>query len=231
MPAPLKLTRMRQAIARTTTHSFTTTPHYYVRTEFDATDALELRTTLAKEIRKAAGARVSLSDMMIYAMIKALRKHAFANRVWRDNTVWQQETVDVGIVVAVPDGLIIPIIHNAQAMDLTAMVRRRAEILDEVKSGHLHSSALQGGVTSLSNLGMTRADEFDAIIPPGHSSILAAGRPAMRPCVVGEQVLPRMTVKLSLAIDHRVMDGAQAADFLGTITDLLENPKTLIDEK
>ena len=121
----------------------------------------------------------------------------------------------------------IPIVRSTDGAELAALAKQRAALVEAARAGRLASDALQGGATSLSNLGNTCVDEFAAVIPLPHSSILAVGRAASRPFVVLDQLVIRPTLRLCLSVDHRVMDGGPAAEFLGRIVALLQKPETL----
>lgn len=225
--APSNLSTMRRLIAQRTAESFATVPHFYLRAEVDATALLQMRARLLPGIEQATGARLTLTDLILRAQARALRECPFANAIWRDNGITLLSTCDVGLVVGRSDGLMIPIMRSVDAGDLATLTKQRATLVEAARTGRLGHDAFQGGASSLSNLGNTRVDEFSAVIPLPHSSILAVGRAALRPFVVQEQLVPRPTLKLCLSVDHRVLDGAPAAEFLGRIVAALENPETL----
>ena len=164
-------------------------------------------------------------------MILALRDCPHANRIWQNDTIVQLPTVDVGLVVQVDDGLMVPIIHHADRLDLFDLIRRRAALVDAVRSGRTSADLFQGGATSLSNLGRHRVDEFTPIISPPQSSMLAVGRVAERPAVFEGRLCLRHTMHLTLSVDHRVMDGVPAAEFFDRIVELLEKPFLLLYDK
>jgi len=225
---PSPLSTMRRLIAQRTVESFATVPHFYLRTEVDVTALLQLRERLLPDIERTTGARLTLTDLILRAQARALRECPFANAIWQDNHLTPLPAGDVGLVVGLPDGLMIPIVRSADGAELAALVKQRAALVAAARAGRLAAEALQGGATSLSNLGNTCVDEFSAVIPPPHSSILAVGRAVPRPFVVREQLVVRPTLKLCLSVDHRVMDGGPAAEFLGRIVAALEQPQELI---
>lgn len=218
---------MRRLIAQRTAESFATVPHFYLRTEVDATALLQLRERLLPDIERTTGVRLTLTDLILRAQARALRECPFANAIWQDNHIAPLAVCDVGLVVGLPDGLMIPIVRSADSAELAALVKQRAALVEDARAGRPDSNALQGGATSLSNLGNTCVDEFAAVIPLPHSSILAVGRAAPRPFVVQDQLVIRPTLKLCLSVDHRVMDGGPAAEFLGRIVAALEKPEIL----
>ncbi|MEO7299332.1 MAG: dihydrolipoamide acetyltransferase family protein [Verrucomicrobiota bacterium] len=219
---------MRRTIAQRTSTSFSTTPHFYLRAEVDATALIQLRENFLPEIEKSAGVRVTLTDFILRAQAKALKEFPAANAIWVDDTVINLPNCDVGLVVGLLDGLIIPIVRSADAGDLATVAKQRSSLVESARSGNLSLDKLQGGATSLSNLGNTLVDEFAAVIAPPQSTMLAVGRAALRPYVMDGKIAARSTMKLCLSVDHRVLDGAPAAEFLGRIVELLEAPEKLV---
>jgi len=225
-----KISRIRKAVARITAQSFATVPHFYLWVEVDFTAVLELRKQLLEQIQEETGVRISLTDFILRAMALALRDHPYANQIWQDDTILELPTIDVGLVVSLPDGLIIPIISEVDKLNLASLAKERSELVEASRSGKLPAKASQGGATSLSNLGSSPVDEFAAIMYPPQSSMLAIGRMAPRPFVVEGDLCVRPTVRMCLSVDHRVMDGASAAEFLGRIAELLEQPAAIVDQ-
>jgi pyruvate dehydrogenase E2 component (dihydrolipoamide acetyltransferase) len=218
---------MRRTIAERTASSFAQAPHFYLRTEIDATALVALRERLLPDIQATSGVRITLSDLFLRAQALALRDCPFANVVWQDDQLVTVPKADVGLVVGLKEGLMIPIIREPAGGDLAALAQQRDTLVQAARAGRLSTEAMQGGATSLSNLGATRVDEFAAVIAPGQSSILAVGRLASRPWVVDGTFAVRPSLKLCLSVDHRVMDGGPAAEFLGRIAALLEAPAAL----
>ncbi len=218
---------MRAAIAEKTAASFSTVPHFYLRVEADLTLLCELKEQLAPVVARNAGVKLTLTDLLLRAMALASAEFPVATQVWQNRTVVQLPGVDLGLVVGVPDGLLIPVIRNADKLGLAGLARRRAELTAAARTGKLAPEDTRGGAMSLSNLGTSPVDEFAAVIAPGQSTMLAVGRAAPRPFVVQGQLAVRATLRLCLAADHRVMDGAPAAALLGRIAGLLEHPAPL----
>jgi pyruvate dehydrogenase E2 component (dihydrolipoamide acetyltransferase) len=235
-PAPAKtspagsISSMRKAVAAKVTESFATVPHFYLRSEADLTSLVQLREQNLDVIEKCSGVRPTLTDFLLRAMALALRDCPTANRIWQDGTIVQLPTVDVGLVVQVGDGLLVPIIQNADKLGLIELVRQRVKVTEVVRSGKMPADLFQGGATSLTNLGRHRVDEFGAIISPPQSSMLAVGRLAERPAAYEGRLCLRQTMHLTLSVDHRVMDGVPAAEFLDHIVESLEKPYQLLCE-
>ena len=148
------------------------------------------------------------------------------NATWENNTVDKRTSVDIGLAVATAKGVVAPIIRNADALQPQAIAAGRAALVEKARADRLSLSELEGGVATLSNLGMYRVDQFEALISPGQSSILAVGQIRKRPWAE-DAVTVKSTVKLNLTVDHRVADGAAAAVFLERIAELIENPHNL----
>ncbi len=221
------LTAMRQAVARRTAESFATIPHFYLRAEADVTELAQLRSRVMEGVLKETGARLSLTDFLLCAMGRALADCPWANRIWQKDGLVALPGADVGLVVALEDGLLAPVIRGADRLTPADAAKERSRLATGARSGKLPADALGGAATSLSNLGDTRVDEFAAIIMPRQSSMLAVGRAGQRPYVHGGQLCVRTTMRLCLSVDHRVMDGLAGAKFLNKIVERLEKPEQL----
>jgi pyruvate dehydrogenase E2 component (dihydrolipoamide acetyltransferase) len=230
LPRTGQVSIMRRNIAERTALSFSQIPHFYVHAEMDATELVKTREYLVGVLEREFGVRLTLTDFILRAQALALREFPAANAVWQSNGISSYEDADVGVVVGLPDGLVIPVIRAAQKLSFVQLAKERARLVGVVRGGQFNAEMLAGGSTSISNLGTTRTDEFAAIIAPHQSSMLAVGRAAPRPYVVDGRLEVCTTIRLCLSVDHRVLDGGPAADFLGKIVGLLENPKTLIED-
>ena len=218
---------MRRMIAQRTSESFARAPHFYLHTEVNATALLEWHQRRRTIIEEETGVRPTLTDLLLRAQGLALRDCPFANAIWQGDQVSPVSGRDVGVVVGLPDGLRIPILRGVDALALSELAKQRHALVNGARGGTLAAEAMQGGATSLSNLGNSCVDEFSAVISPPHSSILAVGRAASRPFVEQNQLVVRSTLKLCLSVDHRVMDGGPAAEFLGRIVAFLQEPQSL----
>jgi pyruvate dehydrogenase E2 component (dihydrolipoamide acetyltransferase) len=215
---------MRLAVARRTAESFASIPHVYLRAELDATALVDARARLVERVQREAGVRPTLTDFVVCAMARALADYPAANRIWRDGGTLGFPTVDVALLVAAGDGLLAPVIRRADALGLTGVAKERSRLVEAARAGKLPADALGGGAASISNLGAGPVDDFSAVILPPQSSILAVGRAAPRPFVVDGRLAVRTTLRLCLSVDHRVLDGAAGAEFLGRIVEALEHP-------
>jgi pyruvate dehydrogenase E2 component (dihydrolipoamide acetyltransferase) len=221
-PIPSPGDAMRRAIARRTSESAATIPHFFLRAELDATALVRVRQEIAPGIERAHGVKPSLTDFILRAMARALADVPAANRVWRDERALALPEAAIGLVVALDEGLAIPVLPPG---DLPTTARSRIDAVARARAGKTTGEA--PCAASLSNLGDSRVDDFSAIIPLGQSSILAVGRAAPRPWAEAGTLLVRTTLRLCLSADHRVLDGRPAADYLGRLVDLLECPSTL----
>jgi len=218
------ISAMRRAIAEKTAASFSSVPHFYLRVEADVTELVRFKEQCTPAVVKETGIKPTFSDLLIRALARALAEFPFANSVWRQDTIVQLPSVEVGLVIGLQDGLLIPVLRGVDRMSLAGVTKARAAVVEAARGGRLTAAGTQGGSMSLSNLGNSPVDEFAAVIAPGQSSMLAVGRAAPRPYVVNGELAVRTTLRLCLAADHRVMDGAPAAEMLGRIVELLEHP-------
>ena len=225
-PLQVAASRMRAAIARRTGESFRDTPHFYLSAECDASDLVTTRNQLADQVEKDHGVRITYTDFLLAAQAHALADCPFANVIWQDGGLLQLTAIDVGLVVGLPDGLLIPLLRNADQLSLIGIARERQRLIEAARRGQIETGS--PGAGSLSNLGRGRVDEFAAIINPPQSSMLAAGRIATRPWVRNDALVACPTIKLTLSADHRVMDGEPAARFLERIVQYVESPVTLL---
>ncbi|MBN2021184.1 MAG: 2-oxo acid dehydrogenase subunit E2 [Pirellulales bacterium] len=229
-PPAGSISSMRRAVAAKVAESFATVPHFYLRSEADVTALVQLRAWVGEAIQRACGQRPSLTDFILRAMILALADCPQANRIWRNDAIVELPTIDVGLVVQLDDGLLVPILREADRLGMIELVQRRAAAVEAVRSGRASADLFAGGATSLSNLGKRRVDQFSPIISPPQSSMLATGRVAERPAAYQGRLCLRQTIHLTLAADHRVMDGVPAAAFLDRVVELLEEPSSLLGD-
>ncbi|MDR7403272.1 MAG: dihydrolipoamide acetyltransferase family protein [Armatimonadota bacterium] len=232
-PAPaadyevLPLTRIRQTIARRMTESTQQAPHFYITMEVVMDEALRLR----QHLNQALGATppVSVNDLVLKAVALALRAHPALNSALVEGAIRRYRRVNLAVAVALPEGLIAPVVHDCDRLSLTEIAARTTELGERARSGRLRPEDYEGGTFTVSNLGMFGdVDSFAAIINPPHAGILAVGRALPRPVVRDGQIVPATTMKVTLSADHRVTDGAEAARFLAEVKRLLENPLLLV---
>jgi len=220
--------RIQAITAQRLSTSFNTTPHFYLRIETKADQLLSLRTDLLPEIANTTGVRVTITDILLVLISKTLEKHPLLNASWEEGNIRTHKDINVGIATTVEEGLVVPVIKNTNIKLLSDITAERFELVEKAKFGKLNISDLEGGTFTFTNLGMFGIDDFDAIINPPQSAILAAGQIAERPFVEEGNIIAMPTLRISLAIDHRVLDGAIAAHFLSDLKDAIENPAEII---
>jgi pyruvate dehydrogenase E2 component (dihydrolipoamide acetyltransferase) len=214
----------RQLIAERLTLSVQTIPTFSVAAEVNAENLIALHESFKPSLAQAGGVKVTITDLLLMVLAQTFKSHPELNATWAGNTISTHTSVDLALAVATPKGVVAPVIRNLGSTDLRAMVARRSELVERARAGKLSLADLEGGVGTLSNLGMYRVDHFQAIITPGQSSILAVGQIRKRPWV-NETLTVKPTVMLNLTVDHRVTDGATGAAFLTKLVELIENPQ------
>ncbi len=219
-------TTMRKVIARRLAESKATIPHFYASVDVELDALLKLRAELnAKAPAEGPGAfKLSLNDMIIKAAAIALRRVPKVNASWRDEGMVLYDDVDISVAVAIPDGLITPIVRQADRKGLAAISNEMKDLAARARAGKLKPEEFQGGSFSISNMGMLGVKEFSAIINPPQAAILAVAAGEQRP-VVRENALAIATVMtVTLSVDHRVVDGALAAEWLSVFKGIVEDP-------
>jgi pyruvate dehydrogenase E2 component (dihydrolipoamide acetyltransferase) len=220
-------------MAERTTQSWTTVPHFFVIREVDASALNAARQKLGAEIEQAGGAKLTHTDLLIALVASVLRKHSRLNASWIQESVRTNPDINVGVAMAVEDGVVAPVIRHADKMKLSEIALLRRDLAEHARSGRLRPADLSGGTFTISNLGMFGVDAFTAIIIPPQAAILAVGAIADRVVPVGEGsaaqpgIRPMMT--LTLSSDHRVVDGARAAEFMRDLVEALGSPQKYLD--
>jgi pyruvate dehydrogenase E2 component (dihydrolipoamide acetyltransferase) len=200
-------------------------PHFYLKREVDAGQLIAWR----ESARQRAAEKITYTDLLVKLTASALKKHPRANASWLNNQIVANQGVHVGLAVAVDDGLMVPVIHQANELSLGQIARRRTELVIAAQEDRLSLADLEGGTFTISNLGMFGTDEFSAIVNPPQAAILAVGRIVDRVVPVNDQPGVRPMMTLTLSCDHRVIDGARGAQFLETIAQWIEEPLALLD--
>jgi pyruvate dehydrogenase E2 component (dihydrolipoamide acetyltransferase) len=215
------VSQMRAVIAERLSSSKHTAPHFYLKISVQLDNLLALR----KQINEAQPVKVSINDMIIKACATALRKHPEVNSSWLGNTIRTHHHIHIGSAVAIPDGLIVPVIKFADEKKLTQIAQDANMLYDKAKSKKLQPHEFTGNTFTISNLGMMGIEDFTAIINPPDAAILAIGAGVPTPVADSKgNVSVKTVMKLTLSCDHRVIDGAVGATFLQTLKGLLESP-------
>jgi len=214
---PKPMTRMRQIIAQRLTESFTHAPHFFVTVAADVTELESLRAEL-----KAQGASYTLTDFILKAAALALEQFPVVNSTSDGETIRWHSNIDLGLAVALDQGLVVPVIRRANELTVAEIHARAQELTAKARAGQLTPAEMTGSTFTISNLGMMDVENFTAIINPGESAILAVSSGAKQPVVRNDRVVIRTMMKMTLSSDHRLIDGALAARFLNSIRKTLE---------
>ncbi len=221
------LSQMRKTVARRLTESLGPVPHFFLTVDVDMTRALEARARV-NELLAAQGAKASLNDLIIKATAVALTHHPNCNAWWQGTSIRRFNRVHMGIAVAVPDGLITPVVRDAHAKGLGQISTEVRELAGRAREKRLQPDEYTGSTFSISNLGMFGIEEFTAVINPPEAGILAVGTVEERPVVVDGQVVVQPRMRITMSCDHRVIDGAEGARFLATLKSFLEEPAAIL---
>lgn len=223
---PLK--GIRRIIAKRMTESFQNVPHFYLSLEIDMTSCLVLHEQLREEMERRTQLRLTLTDLLVKTTASALRDHPIINSRIEGDQIHLIEEINIGVAIALEDGLIVPVIHHADQKSLTEITSTLRDLTHKAKEGKLSLEEVGGGTFTLSNMGMLGIDKFNAIINPPECSILGVGRTVEKPVFHGGEIKVRPMAWFSLSSDHRIVDGATAALFLNQIKKLVENPTFLL---
>ena len=227
-PELVPLSRMRQQIARVTIRSKSEKPHFYVNTDVDMTEAMTLRAQI-NQVMAADGVRATVNDLIIAASVIALKRFPKFNAFYEEGGLRMNDDINVGIAMAVEEGLIMPAIVGAGEMSLREVAQASKEVAERAQQGTLAPQEYAGGTFAISNMGMMGVTSFVAIIQPPQSAVLAVGAVQKRPVVDDDdQIVVRQMMTATLSADHRIVDGAEGAMFINEIKGLLENPLSII---
>ena len=217
------LTAMRRIVAERLTYSKQTTPHFYLTIDVDMTDAVAFR----KRLNAAGGTKISFNDLLIRACTLAFAEVPEMNCAWADGGILYRREVHIGLAVALDAGLIVPVVRDCDGRSLEQIAHATAALVEKARGKRLTPDEYEGGCMTLSNLGMFGVETVAPIINPGEVAILGVGRIAPRPIVRDGAVVVRQMTTLTLACDHRIVDGAIAARWVQAVQQALEAPETL----
>jgi pyruvate dehydrogenase E2 component (dihydrolipoamide acetyltransferase) len=219
-----QLPKMWRVMVERLSQAWTTIPHFYLIREVNASRLMSWK----EKAQKNSTEKITYTDLLVKLTAAALKQYPRLNASWIDENIVLNSEINIGLAVAVEDGLLVPVIHRADELNLTQLATRRSEIVSRAKSNKLHLDDLTGGTFTISNLGMYGVDAFNAIVNPPQAAILAVSRIADRVVPVNGQPAIQPMLTLSLSCDHRVVDGARGAEFLQALADLIEEPLQLI---
>ncbi|MDB4989391.1 MAG: Dihydrolipoyllysine-residue acetyltransferase [Myxococcaceae bacterium] len=222
-----KLSSMRKTIARRLSESKREVPHFYLTINVDAESLLAARVLFNQQLA-SSGEKVSLNDFIIKACAAALRRMPRVNVSFAGDSVIYHEHVNISVAVAIPDGLVTPVVRDADRLGVLAISQTVRELAARAKDKKLKAEEMQGGTFSISNLGMYGIDDFSAVINPPEAAILAVGAVRDEPVVKNGNVVAGKRMALTMSCDHRVVDGALAAEWLKLLRSLLESPLSML---
>ncbi|WP_046745182.1 pyruvate dehydrogenase complex dihydrolipoamide acetyltransferase [Kordia zhangzhouensis] len=220
----VKNSQMRKTIARRLGESKFSAPHYYLTIELDMDNAIASR----KTINEIPDVKVSFNDMIVKACAMALRKHPQVNTSWNGDTTRYNKYIHVGVAVAVDEGLLVPVLKFTDQMSLTTIGSQVRELAGKARNKKISPAEMEGSTFTISNLGMFGIQEFTSIINQPNSAILSVGAIVQKPVVKNGEIVVGNTMKVTLACDHRTVDGATGAQFLQTVKQYVENPVTML---
>ncbi len=220
----IPVSQMRKVIARRLGESKFTAPHFYLTVEMNMDKAIEAR----KQMNEVSPVRISFNDLVVKACAVALNQHPVVNSSWLGDKIRKNGNINIGVAVAVDDGLLVPVINHADMKSLAQINVEVKTLAGKAKERKLQPSEMQGNTFTISNLGMFGIEEFTAIINPPDACILAVGGIIQKAIIKDGEVVPGNMMKVTLSCDHRVVDGATGAKFLQTLKSLLEEPIRLL---
>lgn len=224
----VKLSGMRKIIAERMMTGKRDTAQIYMTVSIDATKLLETRDRLAPLLEKSEGIRPTITDLLMKICASAVSRHPILNTRWTSEGILWLDAIHMGMAMALEEGLIVPVIRDIGKKTLSEIAKARTSIVEKGKSGKLTPDEMKGSTFTISSLGMFGIEEFAAIINPPESGILAVGAILDKPVVISKEIVVRPVMRITLSYDHRVIDGAKAAEFMKTLKEFLENPSSVI---
>jgi pyruvate dehydrogenase E2 component (dihydrolipoamide acetyltransferase) len=218
------LAQVARVMAEKTTQSWTSVPHFFLSRDVDSTELLKKQKELATAVEKTPGLKLTLTDLLVRLTAKVLEKHPKINASWTGNNIRLNDEINIGLAIAVQHGVVGAVIHRANKLALAEISAQRRDLAERARSNKLRPQDITGGTFTISNLGMFQVDSFLAIITPPQAAILAVGAITDRVVAVGGKPEVRPILTMSLSTDHRVADGARAAEFLRDLADAIANP-------
>jgi pyruvate dehydrogenase E2 component (dihydrolipoamide acetyltransferase) len=227
----IPVSMMRKTIAKRLLAAKNDAPHFYLTVSADLTSLSDWRVRLNSDptVQSGSKAKVSVNDLVVLAVSRALQRHPMVNSSWQGDFIQQHKDVHVALAVALPEGLVTPVIRDTDRLGVRDIAARARDLAEKAKGGKLGNDDFTGGTFTVSNLGMFGIEEFTAIINPPQAAILAVGAALPTPWVdKAGNVVVRQRVKMTMSCDHRVVDGAVGAAFLKTLVEFLEDPTLML---
>lgn len=222
--ATIPFTGMRKMVAQNVAMSYQQNVHVTLVTEVDMTECVKLRGQILADVEKNYGVRISYTDIIAKAVTRTILDKPIVNASLKDDKIVISDHINLGIATAIQGGLIVPVVKDAQGKSLVQISKEIKELVGRARSGQATGDDLSGGTFTITNLGVFGIDSFSPIITPGQSAILAVCRIVEKPVVVNGEIAVRSKMNLCLSFDHKVMDGAPAAEFLARLREVLESP-------
>jgi len=217
-----------RVMAERMTASWLTVPHFYLVREVDASNLIEWRTRVSNTVEHRSGIKPTYTDLLVKLIGFSLREHPRVNAAWANGDIQFNKQVNIGIATAIEDGLIVPVIRDADKASISEIATRRKDLIERAQIRKLRPADISDGTFTLSNLGMYNVDAFSAIVNTPQAAILAVGRIAERVAPLNGQVVIRPMMVMTLSCDHRVVDGARGAQFLDDLANLISDPWRLL---
>jgi pyruvate dehydrogenase E2 component (dihydrolipoamide acetyltransferase) len=219
------LSAIARLMAERTTQSWTTVPHFFVSRDVDASALREFQKLSAARFEASGAGKLSITDVLVALVARILEKHPRVNSTWAEGTIKPNSDVNISVAMAVKDGVVSAVIHAAQGKTLQEICAKRVELTELARNNRLRPADISGGTFTISNLGMFEVDAFTAIIPQPQAAILAVGGISDRVVAVDGKPVVRPMMTITLSSDHRVIDGARAADFLRDLVSAIREPQ------
>jgi len=227
-PATEALSQVARLMAERTTQSWTSVPHFFLVSEVDAGELTAAQKRLSVEAEKTKSAVPTITDFLLALTARTLAKHARMNASWAGDGILANAEINVSFAVAVKDGVVGAVIRDADTLTIAEITTQRRELAERARAGKLRPADITGGTFTLSNLGMYRVDAFSAIITPPQAAVLAVGAISDRVVALEGKAVVRPMMTMTLSSDHRVVDGARAAEFLSDLTNAIRDPGKLL---
>jgi pyruvate dehydrogenase E2 component (dihydrolipoamide acetyltransferase) len=227
-PASPALSTIARLMAERTAKSWTTVPHFFVIRDVDAGALLDSQKRIKAQSQSSQSVSPTITDCLISLVARVLERHPVINATWANEAVRPNSSINISLAIAVNDGVVTPVIQNANKATLTEIATQRAAVTERARAGRLVPVDLSGGTFTISTLGMYKVDAFTAIITPPQAAVLAVGAVSDRVVAVDGKPAVRPVMTLSLSSDHRLIDGARAAAFLNDLVDAIRKPQGLL---
>ena len=227
-PAPGALSTIARLMAERTTKSWTTVPHFFVIRDVDAGALLDLQKKIKAQSQSSESVSPTITDCLVSLVARVIERYPVMNASWVNDAVRLNSSINISLAIAVSEGVVAPVIQNANKVTLAEIAARRAAVTERARAARLLPADLSGGTFTISNLGMFKVDAFTAIIMPPQAAVLAIGAVSDRVVAVDGKPAVRPVMTLSLSSDHRLIDGARAAAFLNDVVDAIREPQKLL---